>query len=111
MLDPGHGGTKKTGGSSHNNATSASGVLEKAMTLDLAKAVQSELRAIADATPGSKIRVHLTRTGDSNLGLAARAGMAAGKGGRRLREHSLQRLQRQRQRHRDLDFSPPPTAT
>ena len=37
VLDPGHGGSRRIGGSSPNNATSASGQLEKTMTLDLAK--------------------------------------------------------------------------
>ena len=79
VLDPGHGGRAKTGGSSANNATSASGVLEKTMTLELAKLVRGELKAISDDTPGSAIRVHLTRTGDTNLGLADRARVASAK--------------------------------
>ena len=36
VIDPGHGGTSETGGSSWNNAVSASGVPEKVMTLQLA---------------------------------------------------------------------------
>jgi len=79
VLDPGHGGSAKTGGSSANNATSASGVLEKTMTLELARLVRDELRAISDDTPGSAIRVHLTRSDDSNLGLADRARVASAK--------------------------------
>jgi len=76
VLDPGHGGSKKIGGSSPNNATSASGVLEKEMTLDMAKRVQKQLKQIADLAPGSDIKVHLTRSGDTNLGLSDRAQVA-----------------------------------
>jgi N-acetylmuramoyl-L-alanine amidase len=79
VLDPGHGGSKKIGGSSPNNATSASGVLEKAMTLDMAKRVQKQLKQIADLAPGSDIKVHLTRSGDTNLGLSDRAKVAEAK--------------------------------
>ena len=79
VLDPGHGGTEKVGGSSPNNATSASGILEKTMTLELAKLVRKELKAISADTPDSAIRVHLTRTGDTNLGLADRARVASAK--------------------------------
>lgn len=79
VLDPGHGGETRTGGSSPNNATSASGVLEKTMTLDLARLVRRELKRIAAERPGSDIKVHLTRAGDTNLGLADRARVAAAK--------------------------------
>lgn len=77
VIDPGHGGTAPVGGSSPNNATSASGVSEKAMTLELAKLVQSEFEAMAAGDPGSNIEVHLTRKTDRNLGLSDRAGFAA----------------------------------
>lgn len=77
VLDPGHGGAEKTGGSSPNNATSASGVLEKAMTLDLARAVKAELEALSASNPSVDVSVHLTRTADENLGLADRARVAA----------------------------------
>ena len=79
VLDPGHGGSSKIGGSSANNATSASGVLEKTMTLELAKQVRSELKKIAAERPGSNFKVHLTRSGDQNLGLADRAKVAQAK--------------------------------
>jgi N-acetylmuramoyl-L-alanine amidase len=79
VLDPGHGGTQKIGGSSPNNATSASGVLEKTMTLQLAKLVSDELKAISKRTPESNIAVHMTRTTDTNLGLADRALIASAK--------------------------------
>lgn len=79
VLDPGHGGSEKIGGSSPNNATSPSGVLEKTMTLDMARRVQKHLKKMAELTPGSDIRVHLTRSGDSNLGLSDRAQVAEAK--------------------------------
>jgi len=79
VIDPGHGGIKKVGGSSANNTTSASEVPEKAMTWSLAKLVRSELKALTAATPGSKVTVHLTRDDDSNLGLLDRAQVAAKK--------------------------------
>jgi len=79
VLDPGHGGNQRIGGSSPNNATSASGVLEKAMTLDFAKRIQKQLKQIANLTPGSDIKVHLTRSGDNNLGLSDRAQVAEAK--------------------------------
>lgn len=79
VLDPGHGGDNKIGGSSPNNATSSSGVPEKTMTLELAKLVSKELKEISSARPGSNIEVHLTRGGDRNLGLADRAKVAQAK--------------------------------
>jgi N-acetylmuramoyl-L-alanine amidase len=79
VLDPGHGGSNKIGGSSPNNATSASGVLEKTMTLDLAKRVQKELAKFVAENPGSDIQIHLTRVGDKNLSLSDRAQTAMSK--------------------------------
>jgi N-acetylmuramoyl-L-alanine amidase len=76
VLDPGHGGQHKTGGSSPNNATSYSGVQEKTMTLELAKLVRKELKKISSERSDANIKVHLTRAGDSNLGLADRARVA-----------------------------------
>ena len=79
VLDPGHGGERKTGGSSANNATSASGVPEKVMTLEMAKLVRRELKKMASERPGSNLEIHLTRAGDTNLGLADRAKVARSK--------------------------------
>lgn len=79
VLDPGHGGNRKIGGSSANNAISATGVKEKTMTLDLAKRVRSKLRRLTGTIPGSDIKVHLTRTGDTNLSLSDRAQVAESK--------------------------------
>jgi N-acetylmuramoyl-L-alanine amidase len=74
VIDPGHGGTAKIGGSSANNATSFSGVLEKTMTLDFALLVRYTL--LAANSDNTDVRVMLTRTADVNLGLAARANVA-----------------------------------
>lgn len=70
VLDPGHGGTTKVGGSSPNNATSKPrGILEKTVTLQVALAAKTALQARGHA-------VHLTRADDTNIGLSARAGVA-----------------------------------
>jgi N-acetylmuramoyl-L-alanine amidase len=75
VIDPGHGGSVEVGGSSGNNATSPSGVLEKNMTLRMGLLVRDALRELASA--GShNIKVLLTRDTDKNLGLRDRAGVA-----------------------------------
>ncbi|MFL6331777.1 MAG: N-acetylmuramoyl-L-alanine amidase, partial [Pyrinomonadaceae bacterium] len=43
VLDPGHGGETAVGGSSPNNATGPNKLLEKNLTLDLARRVQKIL--------------------------------------------------------------------
>ena len=68
VIDPGHGGSVKVGGSSANNATGANGLLEKECTLDVAKRVKELLK---DGT-----KVILTRDADVNLSLADRAKVA-----------------------------------
>jgi N-acetylmuramoyl-L-alanine amidase len=65
VIDPGHGGGKKMGGSSPNNATGPNGLLEKDLTLDLARRLRTSLSAVAN--------VVLTRDADVNLSLADRA--------------------------------------
>ena len=65
VLDPGHGGSQPAGGSSPNNARGPNGLLEKDLTLDLARRAAGLLAADAE--------VFLTRTGDANLPLADRA--------------------------------------
>lgn len=70
VLDPGHGGTKNMGGSDANHAVGPSGLLEKTVTLDIAKRVAKVLVAEGH-------NVVLTRTTDDNLGLSARAKVAA----------------------------------
>ena len=69
VIDPGHGGATKVGGSSPNNATSPSGLLEKDLTLAVAR------HALAALT-GRGHAVTLTRDADVNLGLTARAQVA-----------------------------------
>ena len=75
VIDPGHDGKFETGGSSANNATSASGVLEKNITLRMAFLVREQLALIA-AGEGHNLTILLTREKDENLGLAARAHFA-----------------------------------
>lgn len=75
VIDPGHGGAGKIGGSSANNATSPSGVLEKNVTLRMAFLTRDALLAAADAD-GHELKVVLTREEDINLGLSDRAGVA-----------------------------------
>ena len=48
VIDPGHGGNAEIGGSSHNNARSPSGVLEKNLTLRMAFLVREPLGSTAD---------------------------------------------------------------
>lgn len=72
VLDPGHGGTVKVGGSSPNNAISISGVKEKKLTLDFCMTLRDLLLAKAKAKK-RELKVVLTRTADENVGIAARA--------------------------------------
>lgn len=72
VIDPGHGGTVEVGGSSHNNARSPSGVLEKNLTLRMAFLVRDAL-AEAATIGGHTIKIILTRETDKNLGLRDRA--------------------------------------
>lgn len=72
VIDAGHGGTQNIGGSDANHAVSPSGVLEKTLTLQIAQEAETALRATAP-----NVRVIQTRSGDVNLSLAARAGVAA----------------------------------
>ncbi len=81
VIDPGHGGTLTTGDSSWNNATSASGIREKDIVLDLAKRLRYSLEKGSAktyaASKGKTIKVLMTRTEDQNVGLNDRAGVAA----------------------------------
>lgn len=67
VIDPGHGGTEEVGGSSPNNATGPTGLLEKTVTLDVARRIM---------TAANDLDVVLTRSTDTNLGLTARAKVA-----------------------------------
>ena len=63
IIDAGHGGSVRAGNSSAFGARGARGTLEKDVTLDIARHVVARLGGIAA----------LTRTGDHNLTLGARA--------------------------------------
>ena len=76
VIDPGHGGEQKLGGSSANNAISVSGVKEKKLTLDFCLILQEALVKEA-AKKNKQIKVILTRTSDKNVGIRDRAGVAA----------------------------------
>ncbi len=69
VLDPGHGGTRREDSSSANNAEGPGGLLEKTVALQLAEATAGALAALG-------VACHLTRNGDNNLSLAARARVA-----------------------------------
>ncbi|MBO9622249.1 MAG: N-acetylmuramoyl-L-alanine amidase [Sphingomonas sp.] len=75
VLDPGHGGEAPLGGSSPNNAISASGVKEKKLALDFCLILRDELIRQAKAA-GQRINVVMTRTTDVNVGIAQRAALA-----------------------------------
>jgi len=75
VIDPGHGGNAELGGSSHNNATSPSGVLEKNLTLRMAFLVRDALQQAA-TVGGHTLKIILTRETDKNVGLADRARVA-----------------------------------
>lgn len=72
VVDAGHGGQTKVGGSSSNNASSPNGLLEKDVTLDIAQRT-----AVALA---GRARAVLSRTGDVNLSLTDRASAARDNG-------------------------------
>lgn len=72
VIDPGHGGTANVSGSKWNNATSASGVLEKTLTLLWCQTLKEQILSQA-AAAGETIKVVLTRTTDVNLTGEARA--------------------------------------
>src|SRR5688572_13112534 len=75
VLDPGHGGVAKLGGSSPNNAVSVFGVKEKKLALDFCLILRDLLVSQATAA-GQKINVVMTRTTDVNVGIAQRAALA-----------------------------------
>src|SRR5215469_16110030 len=70
VIDPGHGGTTKIGGSSPNNASGPNGLLEKDVTLSLALLVEEWLNSMGT------VQVILTRRTDTNLALVDRASVA-----------------------------------
>lgn len=68
VLDPGHGGSAPSAGSSPNRARGPNGLLEKDVVLDLAQRVRARLSPFAD--------VRLTRDRDVNVSLADRSALA-----------------------------------
>jgi N-acetylmuramoyl-L-alanine amidase/cell wall-associated NlpC family hydrolase len=68
VVDPGHGGSADVGGSHANDATGPNGLLEKDLTLDVARRIPPLLGTVA--------RVITTRNADVNLSLSARAHLA-----------------------------------
>ncbi len=85
VIDPGHGGTSRVGGSSPNNATAVSGVLEKDLALTFANVLKAELetpdsQAAAEARGYCDLEIVMTRTSDVNVGIAARRAVAAENG-------------------------------
>jgi N-acetylmuramoyl-L-alanine amidase/GH25 family lysozyme M1 (1,4-beta-N-acetylmuramidase) len=68
VIDAGHGGAERAGGSSPNNATGPNGLREKDLTLDLARRVAGAL--------DDRFAVTLTRSGDANASLMDRARVA-----------------------------------
>jgi N-acetylmuramoyl-L-alanine amidase len=75
VLDPGHGGEVRIGGSSPNNATSVSGVKEKKLALDFCFILRDQLLTQSRAA-GETLDVVMTRTSDVNVGIADRAALA-----------------------------------
>lgn len=73
--DPGHGGSAEAGGSSPNNATTPSRVLEKNMMLRMGFLVRDALREAAQVG-NHNLKIQMTRERDENLGLADRAKVA-----------------------------------
>src|SRR4051794_34133374 len=69
VLDPGHGGPKRIDNSDANHAKGPSGLLEKTVTLDIAKRMKDRLDNAGHT-------VVLTRSSDKNLSLAGRAHVA-----------------------------------
>lgn len=68
LVDPGHGGTEKIGGSSPNNATAPNGLAEKNVLLDIALCMRNQHSCTH--------QLALTRDSDTNLSLRDRAEVA-----------------------------------
>ncbi len=81
VVDPGHGGSQSVGGSGANHAASPSGLLpqrllEKDLTLDIARRMDALLNGRIRLLLEGAVRGRLTRSTDTNLGLAERARVA-----------------------------------
>jgi N-acetylmuramoyl-L-alanine amidase len=68
VIDPGHGGTGNLPGSSSNNATSTSGVLEKTMTLRRLQRPGFRARAVAKSH-GADVLVSIHYNGSNDTGV------------------------------------------
>ena len=79
VIDPGHGGTTNLLGSSANNATSPSGVLEKDLALTYGLALRAVLEAEADSEY-LQLVVSMTRDTDDNVSGTARANYVRDRG-------------------------------
>ena len=75
VIDAGHGGAQALDESSANNATSPSGVKEKDLTLEMARAVFAAIRDSESAKKANVVSI-LTRDADVNVGMAERARIA-----------------------------------
>src|SRR5262245_416763 len=73
VIDPGHGGIERVGGSTPNDAVGPAGLLEKSIALDIAR------RAVRRLSNRGR-RAALTRDADANLSLEDRAAVARGAG-------------------------------
>jgi N-acetylmuramoyl-L-alanine amidase len=72
VIDPGHGGTKNVAGSNANNATAASGVKEKVLTLAYAQDLKThlesdEIQQIFQGRGYCEVKIIMTRTTDVNV--------------------------------------------
>jgi N-acetylmuramoyl-L-alanine amidase len=79
VIDPGHGGNANLPGSSFNNATSPSGVLEKNIALSYGLGLRDSLRARAQQDR-LNLKVFMTRVVDENVAGSARAAVARDRG-------------------------------
>ncbi|HZW19496.1 MAG TPA: N-acetylmuramoyl-L-alanine amidase, partial [Luteimonas sp.] len=84
VIDPGHGGTSKLGGSSANNATSIGDAegnrsLEKDLTLLFSRKLRTQLRQRRD-DQSLMLQVVMVRDSDINVGIADRAHAARDRG-------------------------------
>jgi N-acetylmuramoyl-L-alanine amidase len=79
VIDPGHGGTTNLPGSSANNATSPTGVLEKDLALTYGLALRTVLEAEADSED-LQLVVPMTRNTDNNVSGTARANYVRDRG-------------------------------
>lgn len=79
VIDPGHGGTTNLPGSSANNATSPTGVLEKDLALSYGLALRAKLQEEAE-NEGLQILIPMTRDTDDNVSGTARANYVRDRG-------------------------------